>query len=134
MSRRRLSITLSPSLAHRLELEREASRRTLSAEIEAQLRRALKAPEGEELLLLRIDDGLLAWLKAFVAGPGFFGNLEQTAIYLLRSALQELVQNDNWFAGTVPHLPEPIRSHVADCPKYRALLKTERELADKIVV
>lgn len=110
-------------MRRRIEEAREASGRTLSEEIEAQLRRAFRQQDGDELLLLRIDDGLLSWLRAFVAGPGFFGDLNQTAVYLIRSHLDEMMRHDVWFAATVPHLPEPIRSHVADCPKYRALLR-----------
>lgn len=119
------AITLSPSLRHRIEDARERSGRSLSAEVEAQLRKAMRQQDGDELLLLRIDDGLLSWLRAFVAGPGFFGDLEQTAVYLIRSQLHELMGHDHWFAGTVPHLPEPIRSHVENCPKYRGLLRDE---------
>ena len=123
----RTAITLSRSLRHRLEEARERSGRTLSEEIEAQLRRAFRQTDGDEFLLLRMDEGLIAWLRAFVAGPGFFGDLNATAVFLIRNNLQEMMRHDCWFAGTVPHLPEPIRSHVADCPKYRKLLRDDKE-------
>jgi hypothetical protein len=77
-------------------------------------------------LLLKVDSGLLGWLKAFVAGPGFFGDLQQTAVYLLRSQFLEMMEHDVWFAPTVPHLPEPTRGHVLACPKFQALLKASR--------
>jgi hypothetical protein len=81
------------------------------------------AEDGEELLL-HIDSGLMAWLRALVAGPGIFGGLDETAVYLLRSALIERMEHDVWFAAAVPHLPSPIREAVMQSPKYRALAKS----------
>ena len=75
----------------------------------------------DEQLVLTIDSGLMAWLRALVAGPGFFGGLDATAVYLIRSALVELMTHDVWYGGTVPHLPSPMREANMKSPKYRAL-------------
>jgi hypothetical protein len=122
----RVQVTLSPSLRRRLEQAREQSGRSLSAEIEALLRLALIHPMGDGLLLLKMDAGLLAWLRAFVAGPGFFGDVQQTAVYLMRSQLVYMMEKEPWYAGTVPHLPSPIREANMASPKYQAILKAAR--------
>ncbi len=84
----------------------------------------LKSPinEADAELVLHIDSGLMAWLRAFVAGPGFFGSVEDTAVYLLRTAMLDMLKEDVWFAGTVPHLPSPIREANMRSPKYQALV------------
>ncbi len=80
------------------------------------------ADEGEELVL-HVDSGLMDWLGALVAGPGIFGNLDETAVYLLRTALIEMMRDDEWFAATVPHLPSPTREANMKSPRYRTLVK-----------
>ena len=81
-----------------------------------------EADEDRELVL-RIDSGLMAWLQAFVAGPGFFGSVEDTAVYLLRTALLDMLKEDIWFVGTAPHLPSPIREANMMSPKYQTLAR-----------
>lgn len=130
MSGIRTTVTLSPAIRDEVERRREGSGRSLSEEVEALLRRALDQPDGDEMLLLRIDDGLLGWLRALVRGPGFFGNLNQTTVYLIRCALHDLLKNDIWFAATVPHLPEPTRTHLIDTPKYQSLLRAAKDPLD----
>ncbi len=76
----------------------------------------------ELVLVLHIDSGLMAWLQAFVSGPGFLGSVEDTAVYLLRTAMLDMLKEDVWFAGTVPHLPSPIREANMRSPKYQALV------------
>lgn len=53
--RTRVSISLSASLRHRVEEAREASGRSVSDEIEAQLRKAFRQHDGDELLLVKHD-------------------------------------------------------------------------------
>lgn len=115
------SISLSPALRHQIEEARERSGRSLSHEVEARLRASLNLQGADELLLLKVDNGLMSWLKAFVAGPGFFGDLQATAVYLIRSHLLEMMEHDVWYSATVPKLPEPTRSYVMSTPKYLAL-------------
>lgn len=120
--RTRLSVSMTPSLRQRIEEARAQSGYTMSAQIEALLRTALNHQHGDGLLLLRVDDGLMNWLRAFVDGPGFFGDLEKTAIYLMRSHLLEMIESDVWYGATVPKLREPARSANMESPKYRALV------------
>lgn len=127
MKRRvQVSVSLTPSLRHKIEASREKSGYTLSAEMEKLLRAALNHQAGDELLLLRIDNGLLAWLRALVDGPGFWGDMQQTAVYLLRNALTELTEHDVWYAATVPALPSPIREANMASPKYQALVRAAK--------
>ena len=125
MKRRRVqtSVSLSLSLRRRIEAACAESGRTRSAEVEARLRASFDLQGGDGLLLLKIDDGLMAWLRALVAGPGFWGDLQQTSVYLMRSDLQRLLKHDVWYGATVAHLPSPIREANMRSPKYQALVK-----------
>lgn len=123
----RISMSISPSLRHRLEEAREKSGRSLSQEVEARLRLSFRQCDGDELVLLKVDSGLMAWFRAFVAGPGFFGNLQQTLIYFLRCQLIELMEHDCWYGPTVPLLPEPMRTANMRTPKYQRIAREQQE-------
>lgn len=62
---------------------------------------------------LRLDPGLFAWLEA-VGEMGLFGNLEQSAVYLLRNGLLELTKSRRWREILAPLLREPYRTNNLD--------------------
>lgn len=111
-----LSVRISRSLRSQLEQRREASGRSLSLEVEAQLRRALRAKPSNGMILLPVDDGLLAWLEA--SAGDIFGDLEQTAVYLLRSGLLDLIKSENWRRSIAPRLREPYRSAALETLRF----------------
>lgn len=119
-----LNVRISASLRRRLEERRERSGRTLTGEVEACLRSALQQVGGDGLLLLSLDDGLMAHLEALARNGrgGMFGNLEQSAIYMLRTQIIDFMANDNLRELIAPHLREPYRKHSAEAvPIYRTL-------------
>lgn len=123
-----IDVRVSPSLGHDLEKAREASGRTLTAEVEARLRDSLDARTSNGLMLLRLDSGLMAWLLA-LDKMRFFGlNLEGTVMYLLRSAVLNLCENRDdhgrpsiWWQEIVDALPEPYRSANQATPLYKRM-------------
>jgi hypothetical protein len=119
----RSRITITATVREALEAARIKSGRSLGEEVEARLRDSLDRTDGDGFLLLRLDTGLNDWLRAFVAGPGFFGTVEQTAIYLLRSHLIKMMETDIWFAGTVPFLSPPTREANERSPQYRRIVR-----------
>lgn len=124
-----VGLSLSPSLMRRVRAACDEKGTGLSVEIEARLRASFDLQGGDELLLLKMDSGLLSWLNAFAEGCGLFGDLNSTAVFFLRSHLQEMMRHDVWFAAVVPKLPEPIRGHVMSSPHWQALMRGERNVA-----
>ena len=119
--RAKLAVTISASLRHQLEDARKESGYTLSGEVEARLRDSLRSKASDGLILLRVDDGLMAWLRA-LDEVRFFGiNLEETVQYLLRNAMMEISDHDAWHAMIVDRLPEPWRSRNQETPRYKRL-------------
>lgn len=112
----RISVNLSDGLRHHLEEAREKSGRSLTAEVEARLRDSLNARGSNNLLLLRFDDGLWAWLNAHVTGIGIVGGLEETAIYMIRSAIIKDHQSDVFLRMMFPHLPASIQDALRGLP------------------
>jgi len=104
-----ISVKISDGLRAHLEEAREASGRRLGAEIEARLRESLGAVSSDNLLLLRLDAGLMAHLRA-LAAVGYFGPVEETAVYLIRSEIIRFMSSEVWHRDICRHLPEPIRS------------------------
>lgn len=106
---KRLSVQLSDGLRHALEEAREASGRTLTAEVEARLRQSLDARGSDRLLLLQFDEGLWAWLTAHVAGIGIPGGLEDTAVFMIRTQIIEDSKSEAFRKMMLPHLPRSIQ-------------------------
>ena len=121
----RLSVEIAASLRHALEEARERSGRSLTAEVTARLRSSLRSKGDARLLLLRLDEGLAAHMKALTAAH-FVGDLEETAIYMLRSQLIEYLSNKYWRAAVREHLPSPYREAFSETlPVYRTLATPE---------
>jgi predicted transcriptional regulator len=120
--RRQASLSLSRELCRRIDEAARASGRTRSAEVEARLRASYDAPAGGGLLLLRLDEGLEDWLQAVAAG-WIFGDVEQSAIFMLRDALSGRMKSDAFFAAVVPRLSPDRREHLMQTPKWQALAK-----------
>lgn len=120
----RITANLSHATRAALEASREKSGRSITAEIEAQLRKAYSVPASDGLLLLRIDDGFMAWLRA-IDRLRFFGiTFEDTAAHLLRTAMIEVSDHDAWYPHLVDQLPEPYRTANRASPRY-GILKTQ---------
>ncbi len=119
----RLSTSISISLRHRLEEAREVSGRTLTDEVEARLRDSLNATPSDGLVLLHIDHGLMAHLEALVRG-GFYGPIEDTAIFMIRNGIIKNLENANLRELIVPHLPERFRKHFPEAARiYEAMAR-----------
>lgn len=104
-----LSTRLTPATRRRLEEARGRSGRSLRAEVEARLRAGLRMAGGDDMILVRLDDGLKAHVDAVVAF-GLFGGHEQTVVYLIRSEIIRMLGTPGLRAAIVPHLREPYRS------------------------
>jgi len=60
-------------------------------------------------MVLKVDKGLAAHLKAIARGVGIYGGVEETAIYFIRSGCIDNMANENLRAMTEPHLPKRYR-------------------------
>lgn len=113
---------ISPSLLRHLGEASEASGRTITAEVEARLRDSLAARTSDGLVLLRLDTGLMAWLRAIDAIRFLGLSFEETVIHLLRTATLEFSDHDVWWKDIVDNLPEPVRSANQATPRYQRLV------------
>lgn len=120
------SFSLSRPLLKRLRDAASRNERRLSEEIEARLMVSLDLQGTEHALLLRVDDGLMAWLKAYVKGWSFFGDLNATCVWGLRSWLLEEMKSTAIYGDIAKYLPPTIRDHVMQTPKYHAYLAGRR--------
>jgi len=132
MDKTRLTTTITRPLRAQLEEAMEASGRRLTDEVEARLRDSLNSRNTDGLLLLKVDDGLMAWLRA-IDRIKFFGiTFEETVIYLIRTAMLEMTDRGKhsgpsvWYQEIVDNLPEPFRSANQDSPLYRRMVKYGR--------
>lgn len=113
----KLSVTISTELRHALEEAREDSvdkrsiyrKHTLSSEVEELLRIGLGARASGNYITLKIDDGLWAWLSAYVAGIGLAGSMEDTIIYFMRQQLLDVHKSKEFMRLMAPHLPQSIQ-------------------------
>lgn len=106
---KRISVNLTDGAYADLLHACEASGRSRSALVEFALRLALNSRASDNYLLLRLDEGLFAWLKAHVNGIGIAGGMEETAIFMIRSAIIEDHKSDSFFCLMYPHLPEKVQ-------------------------
>lgn len=113
-----LTITVSPELRRLIEEAAERNGQTLKAEVEGRLRWSLAHFTGDEIITLKIDSGLMAWLRAYVHGCSIAGDLQATVVFIVRNYLWERIESRDYFR-MVPLLPEPIRSHVQKSPKWQ---------------
>ncbi len=113
-----LSISVSPELRRLIEDAAERNGQTLKAEVEGRLRWSLAHFTGDEIVTLKVDSGLMAWLRAYVQGCSFAGDLQASVVFILRQYMHDCIRSNDFFA-MVPLLPEPIRSHVMKSPKWR---------------
>lgn len=60
-------------------------------------------------LVLNLDRGLSAHLRAIAKGVGIYGSVAETAIYFIRTGVIENFGNENLRKMTLPHLPPDIR-------------------------
>lgn len=120
MTKRRapLTITVSPELRRLIEEAAERNGQTLKAEVESRLRWTLAHYTGDEVITLKFDSGLMAWLRAYVQGCSLAGDLQATVVFIVRRYIEKANRRDDFFA-MVPLLPEPIRSHVMKSPKWQ---------------
>lgn len=124
-----LQVRISASLRRRIEEAREHSGRTLTGEGEARLRASLRQTGGDELLLLRLDDGLMAHVEALARNGrgGMFGNVEQTAIYLIRSQIIKFMSSEGLRELIAPHLREPYRRNSQEAGRIYPGLAAARD-------
>lgn len=124
----RLSFNTPRALRQSLEDAAARNDRTLAEEIQARLAITFEIQamqtgvDGDELLLLRVDHGLMAWLRAYVKAGSLAGDLRATAIWFIRSHLIDSIKYDHIYGSVAKFLPEPIRSHVMNTPKYQAII------------
>jgi hypothetical protein len=115
------TVRISHSLRARLEASREVSGRTLTGEVEARLRSSLRQTGGDGLVLLHIDRGLMSFLEA-IEKTHFIGDLEQVAIFLIRSQIIDYMSSKTWAPMIIKNLPSPYREANEELiPVYRAL-------------
>src|SRR5438105_2587924 len=106
----RISVNVSDTTRAALLEACEKSGRSMTAEVEARLRYALDIKASDCLLLLRLDDGLWAWLKAYAAGCSLWGSLEETVLQnMIRSTIIDAHKRDRCLELMYPHLPQRIR-------------------------
>lgn len=117
------TITVSPELRRLIEQAAERSGQTLKAEVESRLRWSLAHYTGDEIITLKVDAGLMAWLRAYVDGCSFAGDMQSSVVFIVRQYMQNCIRSNDFFA-MVPLLPEPIRSHVMKSPKWQEHAKT----------
>lgn len=116
-----LRVTISPDLMSGLEAESDRLQVPLRDVVEARLRDSFDKSVGKELLLLRVDDGLLAWLRA-IDRLRFFGiSFNDCVVSLLRESLIRTSDHDAWFPHVADQLEEPYGSYVRATPRYRRL-------------
>lgn len=124
----RLSFNAPAALRSALEEACERNDRTMAEEIQTRLAitfdlQAMQTGvDGDELLLLRVDHGLMAWLRAYVKAGSLMGDLRATAVFFIRSHLIDSIKYDHIYGSVVPFLPEPIKTHVMKTPKYQAII------------
>lgn len=121
-----LSTKLSPATRRQLETARARSGRSLRAEVEARLRAGLRMVDGDNMILIRLDDGLKAHVDA-VAAFGLFGGHEDTVVHLIRSEIIRMLGTPGMRAAIVPHLREPWRSAFGEVAAvYEAINRGDR--------
>lgn len=108
----KIAANISEGLRHDLIEAAEKSGRTLTAEVEARLRESLGSKASDGLLLLKLDAGLWAWLKAYRDGYGLWRDLEDCAVYSIRSQVIEASKGKAGLAIMLPHLPADIQAAV----------------------
>ena len=122
----KITVRLSHETRLALEIAREASGNTITGEVEAQLRHALKVEsvyrhDLPSLILLKVDDGMMAWLTA-IYRMHFFGiSFEDTVLYMLRCEMIRQTDHDCWFPHIVDELPEPYRSRLQATRRYEVM-------------
>ena len=123
-SNTRLSFSAARELRRNLEETAARNDRSVAEEIQARLMATFNMQEmatgvaGDHLLLLRLDGGLAAWLKAYQKSWSLAGDLNATTVFLLRCQMQEATKTDHVYAAVAEQLPEPWRSHVTKSRKY----------------
>lgn len=63
-------------------------------------------------LVIELDEGLSAHFKALVK-IGFFGNKKETAVYLLRSQIIDLMSHQAWRDQMAKYLPKKYSTPLA---------------------
>jgi hypothetical protein len=117
----RISVNISDNLRQCLIEACEKSGRTLTAEVEARLRDSLNARGSDCLLLLKFEEGLWAWLKAYTLGCSLWGSLEQTTIALIRSQIIKEHHSEMSVRAMFPYLPSSIQDAVAGWPALKGV-------------
>jgi hypothetical protein len=114
-------VRITKALRWQLEAARQKSGRSLGDEIEVRLRSALRFKEAAGgMLLLHLDDGLLAHLEAaHAAHLNLAGDLEDAAIFIIRGYLWEQMRTDFYLEKVIPLLREPYRSGGMEMPVYQ---------------
>ena len=117
-----LNVRVTPAIRRRLEKAREESGLSLGDEVEARLRDAFDVKSGNgRLLLLHLDDGLLAHLEAHHDAMGrIHGDLEDFVLFRLREWLIQEATTPFTLQEVVPRLREPYRTTATNMPAYRA--------------
>lgn len=118
----RLTVSISADLRRQIEEAREDStfkktifrKHSLSVEVEELLRIGLKARAGGNFLTLHLDDGIWAWLNAYVQGVGLAGSLEDTAIYFIRQGIIDAHKSRHFLERMRPHLPPTIQKAISN--------------------
>jgi hypothetical protein len=116
---KRIGVRISDGLHADLLAYCERTGCTLTDAVETHLRNSLDSKGSDRLLLLRFDEGLWAWFKAYVTGWGLWGSREETAIFMIRSEIIAVHQQPHILRAIYPHLPESIQAAVAKMPLFK---------------
>lgn len=117
-----LQVKIRPGTRMALDEARDGSGRKLGAETDFLLRAAMGLKQVDQTLLLQLDDGLMAHLKASSAAwLDLAGELDDIVVFILRRWLTDQMTTEFYLRNVVPRLPEPYRSSCMAMPAYRAL-------------